>query len=131
MSRQCPTAPSFGGGAGGECFNCGQEGHNKAECTNPRVARPFTGTCRLCQAEGHPAAQCPDKPPVQCRNCKQAGHMAKECKENRVLDTSAVADELPDIAWAKLQVADRDRDLDDFREAREMVLPRLAVLTRS
>lgn len=28
------------------------EGHNKADCPNPRVERPFTGTCRTCNQEG-------------------------------------------------------------------------------
>lgn len=69
LARQCPTAPSSGGG----CFNCGQEGHTKADCTNERVARPFSGTCRLCQVEGHTARDCPTKPAEKCRNCGKEG----------------------------------------------------------
>lgn len=64
------TGPSGDGDEGtararGGCFNCGEgilaepfclpvlthctEGHNKADCTKPRV---FTGTCRTCNQEG-------------------------------------------------------------------------------
>jgi hypothetical protein len=57
----------------GECFNCGEVGHNKADCTNPKVDRPFTGDCRLCGKQGHPASACPDKPAVICRICLEEG----------------------------------------------------------
>ncbi|MCJ1393302.1 hypothetical protein MMC18_006174 [Xylographa bjoerkii] len=103
-----------GGGGGGGCFNCGEEGHSKADCTNPRV---FTGTCRICEKQGHPAAECPDKPADICRNCKKEGHKVTECKDNRAIDMSSVADLKPDVAWDKLVAADKERELDDFREA--------------
>ena len=45
FARDCPEPRKYGGGA---CFNCGEEGHGKAECTNARVARAFDGECRLC-----------------------------------------------------------------------------------
>lgn len=31
----------------------GEEGHSKADCTNERVEREFTGQCRLCEETGH------------------------------------------------------------------------------
>jgi hypothetical protein len=53
FARDCPEPRKYGGGA---CFNCGEEGHGKAECTNPRVARAFDGECRLCsQKDKHPS----------------------------------------------------------------------------
>ncbi|MCJ1397213.1 hypothetical protein MMC11_000405 [Xylographa trunciseda] len=130
FARDCPE-PRKGGGGGGACFNCGEEGfaphfqpfkygssqvhrHSKADCTKPRV---FTGTCRICEKEGHPAAECPEKPAETCRNCKKEGHKVTECTENRAIDMSTVADLKPDAAWDKLVKADKERELDDFREA--------------
>ena len=46
------------------------------------------------------------------------GHQASECTENRVFDTSGIADMAAEDAWEALQKADEDRDLDDFREVR-------------
>lgn len=80
---------------------------------NPRV---FRGTCRICNKEGHPAAICPERPPMLCNNCKTEGHAAKDCKENRVMDLSKIPDVQPENAWQKVVDADREKDLDDFRE---------------
>ena len=57
FSRDCPQG---GGGAARACHNCGQEGHNKAECTNERVM-----ICHNCDEVGHTGRDCP-KP----RDCK-------------------------------------------------------------
>lgn len=38
-----------GGDGDRACYNCGQPGHNKADCTAPRV---FTGECRGCGQTG-------------------------------------------------------------------------------
>ena len=46
--QSCPEPPKPR-----PCFNCGEEGHSKAECTNERVEREFTGTCRICEQVGH------------------------------------------------------------------------------
>lgn len=70
MARDCPDKPdNFGA-----CFNCGEQGHNKAECTAPKV---FMGTCRICEKEGHSAKECPDRPPDVCLNCKEEGNIQK------------------------------------------------------
>ncbi|PCG91900.1 Zinc finger, CCHC-type [Penicillium occitanis (nom. inval.)] len=112
FARECPE-PRQGGG-GGACFNCGEEGHNKAECPHPRV---FKGTCRVCNEEGHPASECPQKPADICKNCREEGHKTSDCKENRKFDLNDVRDETPEDAWAELKKADKERNLEDFRDA--------------
>ncbi|KAL8734084.1 MAG: hypothetical protein Q9181_003329 [Wetmoreana brouardii] len=114
LARECPQKPE----GFGKCFNCGEEGHNKAECTNPRV---FSGTCRVCSKEGHSARECPDKPAVVCRNCKEEGHITSECKNNKVFDNDNVATLPPEEAWEEVvktaKEAVETRDLDEFRNA--------------
>ncbi|KAJ5848472.1 hypothetical protein N7455_012429 [Penicillium solitum] len=106
---ECPEPRKMGA-----CFNCGEEGHSKSECPKPRV---FKGTCRICEKEGHPAVDCPERPPEVCKNCQAEGHKTMECKENRKFDLNRVADMLPHEGWAAMKKASDERDLDDFREA--------------
>ncbi|KAJ5659655.1 hypothetical protein N7507_006106, partial [Penicillium longicatenatum] len=96
----------------GACFNCGEEGHSKAECTKPRV---FKGTCHICDKEGHPAANCPERPPDMCRNCGAEGHQAMVCKAPRKFDLNNVADRLPEEAWGMMKAAGTDTI--EFRSA--------------
>ena len=74
FSRDCPQ----GGGGGGACHNCGEEGHRKQDCTSPRKI-----VCRNCDAEGHESRECPlprDYSRVKCSNCQEMGHTKVRCK---------------------------------------------------
>src|SRR5450756_1587993 len=75
FSRDCPQ----GGGGGSACHNCGEEGHRKQDCTNPRKI-----VCRNCDAEGHESRECPqpkDWSRVKCSNCQEMGHTKVRCKK--------------------------------------------------
>lgn len=91
--------------------------HNKADCTNPKVDRPFNGECRICKEIGHPAAQCPQKPPTTCKNCLKEGHVTSECTAARAVNFAGIEDKTDEEAWDMLIAADNDRDLDDFKTA--------------
>ncbi|KAI1845119.1 hypothetical protein JX266_008666 [Neoarthrinium moseri] len=130
-----------GGRLNGACFNCGEEGHMKADCPKPRVMRcrhcnaeghtmarcpdpscppqeprEFTGECRVCGKEGHRAADCPDKPPMICRNCEEEGHAASDCKNPRKINRDNVAEVSAEDAWAKITQGAQDKDMDDVKE---------------
>lgn len=100
----------------GECFNCGEVGHNKSECPNPAVERPFTGTCRICEQEGHRAAECPMKKPDICRSCGAEGHKAAECTVNRKIDRSKATDMSKDEALKVIRNAVDDKDMGDVKK---------------
>ncbi|KAM3082621.1 hypothetical protein ACMFMF_002278 [Clarireedia jacksonii] len=100
------------------CYNCGEEGHMKSECTNPSVVREFTGTCRLCEQQGHRASECPTAPPKLCNNCKEEGHSILECKNPRKIERNDIEDVAAEVAWANLIKAskDDDSDFDDLKD---------------
>lgn len=98
------------------CFNCGQPGHAKIDCTNPAVERPFDGSCRHCEAPGHRAKECPLKP---CSKCHGEGHTSATCSVNRVfLDLASLGiKDLPiEEAWEMLEKADKERDVDEIKQ---------------
>ncbi|EME83300.1 uncharacterized protein MYCFIDRAFT_136456, partial [Pseudocercospora fijiensis CIRAD86] len=120
FARDCPEPRKDGGGLTGECFNCGEVGHNKADCTNPRVEREFTGTCNGCGAQGHRKAECPVAPPRRCKVCHQDGHVTSECSANRMHEmfkALGIQDISPEEAWAALEAADKEKDVDDIKNA--------------
>lgn len=101
----------------GECFRCGEVGHNKTDCTNEAVERAFTGECRTCGEQGHRAADCPYKAPEMCRACGVEGHKAQDCDKNRTMDRSHVAEMDAEAAWeivkkAAIEESKKDSDKD-------------------
>ncbi|KAI9658170.1 MAG: hypothetical protein M1831_004017 [Alyxoria varia] len=109
-----------GGGDGGkqltgECFKCGQVGHNKAECIND--PKPFDGECRVCNETGHRANECPNKPPDICKKCNEEGHKMAQCPNSRQLLYKGVKDMQSEAAWEAMKKAVDERDIDDFKEA--------------
>ncbi|OAP58588.1 hypothetical protein AYL99_07678 [Fonsecaea erecta] len=101
----------------GACFNCGEEGHTKAACPNPRK---FKGECRSCGQEGHMSADCPSRV-GKCKNCQQEGHQALDCTNAKFVDNARVAEKSEDEAWDLLKQASLDRDIGDFKEALQIL----------
>lgn len=98
-------------------------GHNKADCNNPSVERPFDGNCNICTEVGHRAADCPLKGPSLCKICKAEDHRASECSANRLLARLTIQDVSADDAWEALQKADSEKDVDDIKEVIHLYLP--------
>ncbi|KDN68564.1 putative zinc knuckle [Colletotrichum sublineola] len=128
--------PQGGNGDDRACFNCGQSGHNKADCQEP--PKSFDGTCRACGQEGHTRRDCPDAPPMTCRICGEEGHMRNdcpqkpadvcrncleeghetiECKAPRKIDRTLVPDVDTEKAWEEIREAVQERDGVEARDA--------------
>lgn len=45
----------------------------------------------------------------------RVGHATKDCTSNRVFDLSGIAEATAEDAWAALEKADEEKDLDDIR----------------
>ncbi|RMY54795.1 hypothetical protein D0865_04528, partial [Hortaea werneckii] len=115
FARDCPDKKDTG-----ECYNCGEVGHNKAECQNPRVERESTGECNFCGQPGHRRVDCPNKPAESCKICKQEGHIAANCTANRMFaefQNLGIQDMSAEKAWKMLQEADKDKDVIDIKKA--------------
>ncbi|SPQ20895.1 3302d475-c616-4072-a63d-5381d86d92d5 [Thermothielavioides terrestris] len=120
------------GGGDRACFNCGETGHNKADCPKPRV---LSGACRRCNEEGHWSKDCPNAPAMKCKecestdhlvkdcpnrickNCGESGHTVSQCKGARKIDRSHLPDMSTEEAWALIKRAVKEREIDDIKEA--------------
>ncbi|KXX77045.1 Cellular nucleic acid-binding protein [Madurella mycetomatis] len=113
-------------------FNCGEAGHNKAGCPNPRV---LSGACRRCNKEGYWSKVCPNTPAMKCRECDSPGHVLKGCPERkckncgetghtvtqykaaRNIDRSHLPNMSTEEAWALIMRVTKERDIDDVKQA--------------
>lgn len=80
------------------------------------MERGFSGTCRDCGKDGHRAADCPDKPEAVCQVCGQEGHKGTECEMNRIFAEFKVKDLDSEVAWEKIEIADKEKDIHDIKE---------------
>ena len=92
QSRECPTNPApAAGGAGGECYKCGQHGHIARACptAGPSSRGGFGGarggrSCYNCGGVGHLSRDCTSPQGAaaggqRCYNCNESGHISREC----------------------------------------------------
>jgi len=79
----------------GKCYNCGQFGHRKDKCPNPKI---INNTCFTCKQAGHKRENCPlnnSNPFVniikndsnKCYLCNENGHKRENCPLNKELQT--------------------------------------------
>jgi hypothetical protein len=62
-----------------------------------------------------------DCPTRKCNNCGQEGHLAHDCKNAKLLDNEHVLEKSEDEAWELLKQASDERDIDDFKEALQIL----------
>lgn len=128
MKSGCPEPPR----PMGECSNCGEVSHSKADWTNERIARPFTGSRNICQEEGQKANECPTGPAKLCKNCDEPevdGHTAATCKNRRKVQRAPVVEGQAEEAWHLLEAAAREGDMEDVKEAMKMYTDALPDVT--
>lgn len=107
-ARECPDKPEFSGA----CYNCGEEGMSPP--TSPHSIPQLTISA------GHSKAECTEPITVTCKACKGEGHAMEECEANRthlMFLNEGILELDADVAWDMMVQADKDKDLDAFKEA--------------
>lgn len=78
----------------------------------------FRGKCRVCDGEGHRANECPENP-QPCFLCGETGHSRSACKKPRMdVFPTGLPEMTAEAAWAAMETADKERDMDDFKTVR-------------
>ncbi|KAI9802528.1 MAG: hypothetical protein M1833_001600 [Piccolia ochrophora] len=82
--------------------------HNKADCTNPRVFTELQEG-RFSAKANYFKGVCADD------NVVHKGHTIDECEGNRTKDWTNVPDVDGTEAWNNMEKADKDKDIDEFK----------------
>ncbi|CAG8465105.1 3966_t:CDS:10 [Diversispora eburnea] len=137
IARDCPESGRSGGRNEGLCYKCNESGHIARECPNVEDSgRRDFGACYKCHKPGHKAAECTEEREYEdiegsgsnkkftCFVCGSPDHLAIKCPSRQLQKPSPWDNPNPtnltsDEAWNKLLQADKERDVDDFKDAFE------------